>query len=165
MESRASRCGAALVVIAFWLGACSPNLLQSESPKAPKHELKFVDLQAFDRDLANSLSAPLPKVDVTFYDRIVPSALPERLQPWIASVESGGGTVTVVPPKSSVTAKSPFLVLGAISSLWSATKVARELSAKAQFNAAHAFDAEIILRQDDKGETVVDKVAFIQRKK
>ena len=51
MESRASRCGAALVVIAFWLGACSPNLLQSESPKAPKHELKFVDLQAFDRDL------------------------------------------------------------------------------------------------------------------
>lgn len=165
MESRASRCGAALVVIAFWLGACSPNLLQSESPKAPKHELKFVDLQAFDRDLANSLSAPLPKVDVTFYDRIVPSALPERLQPWIASVESGGGTVTVVPPKSSVTAKSPFLVLGAISSLWSATKVARELSAKARFNAAHAFDAEIILRQDDKGETVVDKVAFIQRKK
>lgn len=165
MESRASRCGAALVVIAFWLGACSPNLLQSESPKAPKHELKFVDLQAFDRDLANSLSAPLPKVDVTFYDRIVPSALPERLQPWIASVESGGGTVTVVPPKSSVTAKSPFLVLGAISSLWSATKVARELSAKAQFNAAHAFDAEIILKQDDKGETVVDKVAFIQRKK
>lgn len=165
MESRASRCGAALVVIAFWLGACSPNPLQSESPKAPKHELKFVDLQAFDRDLANSLSAPLPKVDVTFYDRIVPSALPERLQPWMASVESGGGTVTVVPPKSSVTAKSPFLVLGAISSLWSATKVARELSAKAQFNAAHAFDAEIILRQDDKGETVVDKVAFIQRKK
>jgi len=153
------------VVIAFWLGACSPNLLQSESPKAPKHELKFVDLQAFDRDLANSLSAPLPKVDVTFYDRIVPSALPERLQPWMASVESGGGTVTVVPPKSSVTAKSPFLVLGAISSLWSATKVARELSAKAQFNAAHAFDAEIILKQDDKGETVVDKVAFIQRKK
>lgn len=165
MESRTSRCGAALVVIAFWLGACSPNLLQSESPKAPKPELKFVDLQAFDRDLANSLSAPLPKVDVTFYDRIVPSALPERLQPWMASVESGGGTVTVVPPKSSVSAKSPFLLLGAISSLWSATKVAREISAKAQFSAAHDFDAEIILRQDDKGETVVDKVAFIQRKK
>jgi hypothetical protein len=83
----------------------------------------------------------------------------------MASVESGGGTVTVVPPKSSVSAKSPFLLLGAISSLWSATKVAREISATAQFSAAHDFDAEIILRQDDKGETVVDKVAFIQRKK
>jgi hypothetical protein len=43
--------------------------------------------------------------------------------------------------------------------------VAREISATAQFSAAHDFDAEIILRQDDKGETVVDKVAFIQRKK
>lgn len=151
--------------LALTLVACESNPGQAQSAAPPKAEIAFVDLQGFDRDLSGSLGAPLPKVDVAFYDRIVPSALPERLQHWMASVESGGGTVKVVPPKSSVTAKSPFLLLSAISSLWSASKMAKEVSAKAQFKAAQAYDAEIILKQDEKGESVVDKVVFTQRKK
>lgn len=151
-------------VMALALVACESNPNQSTAAP-PKAELQFVDLQGFDRDLSGSLSAPLPKVDVAFYDRVAPSALPERLQQWMAAVEDGGGTVKVIPPKSSVTAKSPFLLLSAISAFWSASKTAKEVSAKAQFNAAHAYDAEIILKQDDKGNSIVDKVVFTQRKK
>lgn len=147
------------------LAACDSTPTQSVNAGPPKAELQFVDLQGFDRDLAGSLSAPLPKVDVAFYDRVVPSALPERLQPWMAAVEAGGGTVKVVPPKSSVEAKSPFLLISLISSIWSASKMAKEMSAKAQFKAAQAYDAEIILKLDDKGEAMVDKVVFIKRKK
>lgn len=153
------------LALAFALLACESNPTQSESTAPAKSALQFVDLQGFDRELTASLSSPLPKVDVAFYDRITPSALPERLQQWMASVEAGGGSVKVVPPKSSVTAKNPFLLISAISTLWSASKTAKEMSTQSQFRVAHAYDAEIILKQDDKGESVVDKVVFVQRKK
>lgn len=153
------------LLLVFGLMGCESNPSQSAAATPPKPELQFVDLQGFDRELSGSLSAPLPKVDVAFYDRITPSTMPERLQTWMAAVEAGGGKVTVVPPKPSVTAKSPFLLISAITSIWSATKMAKELSAKAQFKAAEAYDAQIILKQDDKGEAVVDKVVFVQRPK
>ena len=41
----------------------------------------------------------------------------------------------------------------------------KDLSAKTQFKSAQAFDAEILLKVDDKGESVVDKVVFLQRTK
>jgi len=83
----------------------------------------------------------------------------------MASVEAGGGSVKVVPPKSTVSARSPMLVIGAISALYSASKMAKEMSSDAQFLAARAYDAEIILKADDKGDAVVDRVVFKQRKK
>jgi hypothetical protein len=156
------------LVLALGLSACESNPSQPAPSTAavvapPKAELQFIDLQGFDRDLSGSLSAPLPKVDVAFFDRIVPSALPERLQTWVAAVEAGGGTVKVVPPKSTVTAKNPFLLISAITSVYSASKMAKELSAKAQFKAAQAYDAEIILKGDDKGDPVVERVVFTKR--
>lgn len=156
---------AAGLAFALAIAGCESNPTQTSDASPPKAELQFVDLQGFDRDLSGSLSAQLPKVDVAFYDRIAPSAMPERLQQWMASVEAGGGTVKVIPPKSTVTAKNPFLLISAATSLWSASKMAKEMATKAQFKAAQAFDAEIVLKVDDKGATLVDKVVFIQRKK
>lgn len=153
------------VMIAFALTACETNPVQPANPLPAKSALQFVDLAGFDRDLSVSLSAPLPRVEVAFYDRITPSAVPERLQHWMAAVELGGGSVKVVPPKSSVTAKSPFLIISLASSLWSASNMVKELSAKGQFKSAQVFDAEILLKVDDKGESVVDKVVFLQRTK
>lgn len=154
-----------LLTLATSLVACETNSTQPANSLPPKAELQFVDLQGFDRDLTGSLSAALPQVDVAFYDRIAPSALPERLQHWMASVEAGGGTVKVIHPKSSVTAKNPFLLISAVSSIWSASKMAREISTKSRFKVAQTYDAEIILKVDDKGDSLVDKVVFIQRKK
>jgi hypothetical protein len=155
---------ACVLSLALGLVACESNPPHGTNAAPAKSELQFADLQGFDRDLAGSLSSPLPKVDVAFYDRIAPSALPERLQRWMASVEAGGGSVTVVPPESSVTAKSPMLLISAASTLWSATKIVKEYAAKAVFDPAHKYDAQIILKQDDKGESLVDKVVFVKRK-
>ena len=156
------------LVIGLSLAGCGTNAHQASadagSSRQHKSELQFVDLNAFDRDLAGSLSANLPKVDVEFFDRTSPNAMPERMQTWIASVEGGGGTVKVVPPKSSVAAKSPLLLIGAMSTLWSAYKTTKEVSTQAQFRSASAYDAEILLKADDKGGTVVERIIFTQRK-
>ncbi len=154
-----------LLTLALTLVACETNPPQPVSALPAKTELQFVDFQGFDRDLTGSLSASFPKVDVAFYDNIAPSALPERLQHWMAAVESGGGTVKVVPPKSSVTAKNPFLLISAINTFWSASKMVKEISTEARFKSAQAYDAEILLKVNDKGDSLVDKVVFVQRKK
>ena len=154
-----------MVVLAIaCLAACETAPSSRETARPPKSSLQFADLQGFDRDLSDSLSTRLPKVEVAFYDRVTPSSIPPRLQQWMASVEAGGGSVKIVPPPSTVTAKSPFLLISAISSLWSASKTVREMSTEAQFQAAKEFDAEILLKLDEKGESVVDKVVFTQRK-
>jgi hypothetical protein len=155
-----------LLAVAFALMACETNPTQPQAqPVPPKPALQFVDLPGFDKDMTQSLGHSLPQVQVAFYDRITPSALPERLQKWMASTESGGGSVKIVPPPSNVSARSPFLLISAASSLWSANKMIKEASVAAQYKAAHAYDAEVILKLDDKGDTVVEKVVFNQRKK
>ena len=161
---RISKAVGGLLLLVVSLSACQTATDVALSGP-PKPEIPFMDLQGFDRELAVALADPLPKVDVPFYDRIVPSSMPERLQNWMAAVESGGGKVKVTPPKSSVTPKDPFLLFSLVSTLWKASGMAQEMSTKAQFRSAQSFDAEIILKQDDKGDTVVDRVVFTQRKK
>jgi hypothetical protein len=66
---------------------------------------------------------------------------------------------------STGTSTGNKLLISAISTLWSGSKMVKDMSTQAQFRAAEAYDAEIILKQDDKSGTVVDKVVFVQRKK
>lgn len=165
MTQQLARGVAAILFVAWGLAGCGSAPMAADAGSPPKSSLQFVDLQGFDRDLAGSLAAPLPNVDVAFYDRTSPNALPERLQRWMAAVEKGGGTVKVVPPKPTVGTRSPLLLISAISTLWSASTMAREMSESAQFRAAQAYDADIILKVDDRGDSVVDKVVFVQRRK
>jgi len=153
------------LTIAASLMGCESNPSAPSATRAPQPEIAFVDLQGFDADLSTSLGAPLPKVQVSFYDKITPSALPLRLQTWLSSVEAGGGKVKVVPPKSDISAKDPFLLMSLASSLWSASKIAKEAAIKAQFYAAQAYNVELVLKDDGTGQSVVDKVVFVKRDK
>lgn len=150
------------LLIASLLVGCASGPSSAPQAVAPQSRLNFMDLQRFDQELAGSLSAPLPRVEVAFYDRVVPSTLPERLQKWMASVEAGGGKVKVTPPPSSVTARSPIAIISAISALWSANKMVRDAANEAQFRAARAYDAEVVLKQDNKGDTVIDRIVFVR---
>ncbi len=55
--------------------------------------------------------------------------------------------------------------MSAISSIWSASKMIKNLSTQGQFKAANAFNAEIILKRDENGEAVVATVVFLQKPK
>jgi hypothetical protein len=137
----------------------------SSAAEAPPEQLNFLDTPGFDQRLSSSLSAQLPTVNVGFYDKVSPNALPERLQAWLSAVEAGGGKVKVVKPKGEITAKSPFMLLSLASSLWTASKAAREVSARSHFLPAQQYDAALLLKLDDAGQTVVDTVVFTARAK
>jgi hypothetical protein len=140
---------------------------QSVPPTAgsnpPRTELTFIDLTRFDRDLAAALSAAPPTVAVTFHDRVSPSALPARLQAWMSAIESGGGTVEVVTPPPTLTARGPVLLIGAITTLWRAYQAGIEASDNAQRGAAKGFDAQIRLARTGTGDTLVERIVFTQK--
>jgi hypothetical protein len=160
-----ARCTLLAIAALVLLTACESNPALPAAAVAAKAKLQFVDLQDFDRELASAMTMPLPKVEVGFYNRITPSALPDRLQRWMAAVEAGGGQVTVVSAPSAISAKSPTLLLSIASSIWSATKMVKEIAAQNQFKAASAFDAAMFLKLDAQGESEVDRVVFTQRTK
>lgn len=136
----------------------------SAPPAQPaKPTLQFVDLQQFDRELGASLSAPLPRVEVSLYDRVAPSALPPRLQRWLGAADQGGGKVRVVPAPGSVTPKNPLMLVSIISGLWSGQNVAKEIAAESQLRVARNYDVEVFLRQDERGDTLIDRIVFEHR--
>jgi hypothetical protein len=154
--------------IASWAlvaGACASdgNTPAAANRPAPQEQVAFVDLQGFDRQLSASLAAPLPKVEVGVVDVIKPSAIPERLQRWMAAVEDGGGKVQIVEPPPQVQARSAFAVVSAVTTLWSASKMVKQMAQEAQFKAARDYDAQIQLKLDASGDKVIDKVVFVKR--
>ena len=161
--NRATQYVGTVVFLAALLCACETAGVTPTASPPPKPAIQFVDLQGFDADLSNALGTQLPRVQVGFYDRITPSALPVRLQTWLSSVESGGGKIKVTPPKSDITAKDPFLLLSLISSLMSASKIAKQVAVQTQFAPAHAYDAEVVLTDDGSGQSIVSQVVFSRR--
>lgn len=147
------------------LTACASNAPYTTDKALAKPELTFVDLKSFDRELTASLSEPLTKVEIAFFDKVTPSALPDRLQHWMVSVEAGGGSVKVLPAKPSLAPKNPFLIISLVTSLWSASDMFKSVSDQTYYKSAHAFDAEIVLKIDEKGDSVIDRVIFIKKTK
>lgn len=154
-----------IAAVFLLLSACTANNPPTPGKAMAKPELTFVDLQSFDRELMAALSEPLPMVEVAFFDRVTPSALPDRLQHWMVSVEAGGGTVKVVSPKPSVTPRDPFLIISLLSTLWSASDMFKSLSNQSHYKSAQGFDAEIVLKMDNRGDAVVDRVVFLKKSK
>jgi hypothetical protein len=52
-----------------------------------------------------------------------------------------------------------------LSSVWSANKLAKEAALKDEFKPAQAFDAEIVLRKDGVGNSVIERLVFIIKNK
>jgi hypothetical protein len=154
-----------VLILTLVVSGCSHQPQQGAGKAAASAELRFVDLQKFDRELHASLSSPLPQVEVAFFNSVTPNQIPERLQNWMSAVEDGGGAVRVIPPPSDLKPKDPFLLLSLVSTLWSASKAAKEMSTGAFFKSAHKYDAQIQLKTDAQGVSVVDKIIFVQRNK
>lgn len=154
--------GAGLLLPLLAAAGCQSLPQQTGESRPPQPRLEFLDLQMFDRELGRSFAAPLNSVEVQFLDRTSPNRIPERMQLWMAAVEDGGGQVKVTPPPVPFGTRSPALLIGAIASLWSASKAVSEMAQKAQYERAKGYNAEVILKLD-KGETVIERIVFSKK--
>ena len=101
-----------LLCVLMVMGCASP---------APITELKgplqFIDLASFDAQLRQALAAKPDTVQVVFIDNVKPSQLPDRLKPWVDTLQNVGGNLTVVAPPGDLR-PGAFPLLGLLPSLW-----------------------------------------------
>ncbi|WP_157462685.1 hypothetical protein [Curvibacter gracilis] len=153
-------------MLALVLTACTTNPPENQvklEGTPAQSKLQFVDLQQFDSDLAHSLSKEMPTVEIDFYGKVTPNNLPERLRPWMASLEANGGTVRLASTESTVTTRSPLLLIGVLSSLWSAAKMGADIKSKLDYKKTKGYNATIYIKTAPDGEVVVEKVLLTQQ--
>ncbi len=140
----------------------------SSEPKLSKatdlsNDLSFVDIGKFDADLSSSLSQQYESVNVSFYEKVSPNQIPDRLQKWVSSVEQSGGRVSIEPPPGEVAPKDPFTIIGLIASMIGGAKNFAEFKTNRTYDSAKNRDAVISLERNPKGEVVVAKIQFLKR--
>jgi hypothetical protein len=154
---------ALLLVVALAVPGCA-----TQRPERTAEEvhgpLRFVDVQKFDRDLADSLRNADQPVDVLFYEKVSPNDVPQRLQKWIAAAESGGGKLHVEPPPDEPTPKNPLALIGLLGSLFSNAKVVGQISDEAMFASARGRDVIIALERNSRREIVISKITLAKRR-
>ncbi len=154
--------GCVLLSCVLALLGCASNPTQGASA-TPQPRLNFVDIDAFDRDLAASLRADLGTVDIQFFEKVSPNALPPRLQKWLQTAEGTGGRVQVDPPEGELVARNPLALLSLFGTLFSTAKAAVQMQQEAQLNAAREHDVRIVLERASDGRVLVNKVTFKKR--
>lgn len=143
--------------------ACSSNPVSLFAKPKPSPNLGFIDIEKFDRDLAASFDEPIKEVEVIFYDKTSPNAIPSRMQKWISATENTGGKVTIQAPPNEVIPKSPVALFGLFGSLFSGAKAALDMTSDARLKKAKGHDAVIFLERNSQGDMVVSKVKFTKQ--
>jgi hypothetical protein len=148
-------------VIATLVGCASETSLVNSKVEA-KSNIVFIDIGKFDSELHASLSEKSEPVVVTFYDKVSPNAMPERLQKWLTSVERSGGKIEIEHPANELAPKNPALLLSLFSGLWSGMKAVAEIQDEQALKAARGKTAVISLERNAANQLVVGKVTFMK---
>lgn len=151
-----------IAVLVLFVAGCASEIKSSQITE-PGNQLSFVDIGKFDNDLAASLNDKNETVSVSFYEKVSPNQMPERLQKWISSVDQSGGRVRVDPPQGEVAPKDPFTIIGLIASMVGGAKNFAEFRTNKTYEVAKDRNAVISLERNPKGEVVVAKIQFIKR--
>lgn len=140
------------------LAGCAATLPPSAS--APVGPLQFIDLPTFDARLGQVLDSKPETVRVDFIDKVKPSQLPDRVNPWMTTVQNSGGEVKVVLPPGDLQPKG-FPLLSLLPTLFN---MLREHRADPPLQkSAQGYDAQIILKNDGSGDRMVDAIVFKRR--
>ena len=123
-------------VIAALVGCAADTSLVNSKVEA-KSNIVFIDIGKFDSELHASLVEKSEPVVVSFYDKVSPNAMPERLQKWLTTVERSGGKIEIEPPANELAPKNPALLLSLFSGLWSSMKAASQIQDEQVVKAAN----------------------------
>ncbi|MDD0812219.1 hypothetical protein PSQ20_17850 [Curvibacter sp. RS43] len=157
--------------LARWFMAVSWVIMaygvQAQSVPAPAAQglaqpapLQFLDLPRFDTTLAAALNSAQPQVEVTFYNKVSPNQLPQRLQKWLTAIEQSGGALDVAPPPGDLAPRNPVLLLGLLGGLWSTLKAWGEIKESHMLQAAAGHHVTLQLNRSADGEIVIERLVF-----
>jgi hypothetical protein len=164
------RCGLPLLIATFaGLAAADdvgmPPLLPATPPKVqpaaqPTHGLQrqgltFLDSKLFDSRLSQELGAGKDKVDVEISGKVTLSNIPDRLDRWITRVGEGGSVEVREGPARTRS------IFGLLPMIFSAFEHASE---ERMLEPAKNYNATILYRRDDNGDSVIERIVFTRKK-
>jgi hypothetical protein len=149
--------------LSILLVSCSTTTVSLNENAKASPMVGFVDIDKFDRDLTASLVEPLEVVNVSFYEKISPNAIPQRIQKWISATEKNGGRVTIQPPPNELAPKNPMALFGLFGSLFNTVKSVIDAQGDPRLEKVKGHDAVILLERNKQGEVVVGTVKFVKR--
>jgi hypothetical protein len=149
-----------LIGLLFCVIACSTATQSSRVKDEPKQKLSFIDLGNFDRELAESLNSEMNLIEVSFYEKVSPNKIPERLQKWISVVEQSGGKVKIETPPNEPTPKNALTIFSLLGTAYSAIRDQSVSRAERLFTSVKGRNAVISLERGLNGELLVDKIQF-----
>ena len=154
------------VVFSLVLASCATNVPLSSAVEITSAgaKLSFLDISKFDRDLSVSLQDKNESVEVSFYDRVSPNNVPDRLQKWISVVEASGGKVLIEPPPNELVSRSPFAALSLVGTLVTSIKTFAKFNSEKIYETAKGRDAVISLERNSSGDVVIKAIKFLKRK-
>jgi hypothetical protein len=109
------------------------------------------------------LRADQSQVEIQFFEKVSPNALPPRLQKWLQTAEGTGGRVQVEPPQGELVARNPLALLSLFGTLFSTAKAAIQIQQESQLNAVRNHDVHIQLERTPDGRVLVGLVTFKKR--
>jgi hypothetical protein len=152
--------GIACLITVLFGCAADQSLLNSKAEA--KSNIVFIDIGKFDSELHASLVEKSEPVVVSFYDKVSPNAMPERLQKWLTTLERSGGKIEIESPPNELAPKNPALLLSLFSGLWSGMKAMTEIQDEQALKAAKGRTAVISLERNAAKQLVVSKVTFVK---
>jgi hypothetical protein len=147
------------------LSGCANDQAIVNSKTEAKTNITFIDINKFDAELSASLAGKSEPISVSFYEKVSPNAMPERLQKWLTTVERTGGKVDIESPPNELAPKNPMILISLFSGLWSGMKSFNEVRDSQVVNAAKGRSAVISLERNPEKQLVVSKVTFVQTAK
>lgn len=131
---------------------------EDAAPAETSASVTFLDSKLFDNMLAKELSSEKDVVEVAITGKISLSNIPDRVDTWITTVgENGELTVKADEP-----ALKPKFVIALLPIVYSFLK---QQSAEHSHDAAKNYNASIIYHMDKSGDSVIDKIVFVKKKK
>jgi hypothetical protein len=153
---------ACLIAVLF---GCATDASVVNSKAEAKSNIVFIDIGKFDAELHASLVEQNEPVVVSFYEKVSPNGMPDRLQKWLSTVERSGGKIEIEPPANELAPKNPALLLSLFSGLWSGMKAVTEIQDEQVVKAAKGRTAVISLERNAAKQLVVSKVTFMKAAK
>lgn len=147
-----AHCGRLLCL--FLLTGCAAVAPPTSVPEGP---LQFIDLPFFDTQLRQVLGGRPDTVQIVFIDKVKPSQLPARVQPWMTAVRDAGGEVKVVLPPGDLQPRG-FPLLSLLPSLWSLFQEQKKKQVVQE--PVQGYDAQIIMKYDATGDRLVESIVL-----
>ena len=144
-----------LLCVLMLMGCASPAPITDL-----KGPLQFIDLASFDAQLRQALAAKPDTVQIVFIDNVKPSQLPDRLKPWVDTLQNVGGDLTVVPPPGDLR-PGAFPLLGLLPALWS--MLGDKKNDRTLQESVRGYDVQILLKETGAGDRLVESIVFKRR--